>query len=260
MLKGKCGFITGGSSGIGKASAKAMLKYGAKVTVMHRRTGEDLEALKNELGDNCYFVYGDVVNPEDVEKAVAYAKEQMGRLDFAVNSAGSATLGKFHELTDETFDETMKTCLYGTFYSMREESKLMVEQGSGSIINISSINSTVPAPMFTPYCTAKAGVDMLTKSAAIELGKYNIKVNAICPGFIDTPLIHPLLEMDEINETVKKGSPMGRVGEPEEIAEMCAFLASDKCGYINGVCIAIDSGMQLMAYPSFIKYIMGEDD
>jgi len=260
MLESRRIFITGGSSGIGLACAKLAMQYGAKVTLM-ARSEEKLAAAQEELGDGCWIYAGDVTSADDVEKAVAFAIESMDGLDGAVNCAGSASVGNIYELDDEAFESTLKVCLYGVMYATRAETAYMVENDiRGSIVNVSSLNSTVPYRMYTPYDAAKGGVDMLTRTASLELGPLGIRINAVCPGFTVTPLTSAFLDMPEVMKEIRSHTPLRRWGTSEEIAEVVCFMLSDKASYVTGVCLQVDGGMQNTAYPDIWRIVYEEDD
>ncbi len=256
MLKGKKIFITGGSSGIGKACAQVCLKEGAQITIMDIASDEALQAEKEELGKNCYVIHGDVTNLEDVAKAVAYAKEQMGGLTGAINVAGSQRLGRIVDMTAEDFDWTVKLCMYGVFYCLKEEAKILKETG-GSIVNISSLNSQIPGEGFGAYNTAKAGVDNLTRTAAVELAPYNVRVNAIRPGFTATDAIKMMAQIPEYNQLALDRIPMNRFVEPEEIGNMAAFLLTDKVQAATGALFAVDGGIDVSGYPKVYPILEG---
>lgn len=260
MVKGKKIFITGGSSGIGLSCARLAVSKGARVTIMGR-SEKKLAAVKAELGEYCFTFQGDVSDPEVVKRAVDFAVDSMGGLDGAVNSAGSAHMGgRIYEMDDDAFDETLKLDLYGVMYCVREESAYMKENGvKGSIVNISSLNSTVPYRMYTPYDVAKAGVDMLTKTACLELGPFGIRINSLCPGFTDTPLTHSFHQMPGVIEEIKARCPLRRMGTAEEQASVALFLLSDMASYVNGVVLNVDGGMAHSAYPDIFKDIYGEE-
>ena len=255
MLTGHNIFITGGGSGIGLATAKLAVSYGAKVTIMDI-SRQNCETAKKEIGNNCWFYVGDVANSGDVAKAFAYAVESMGLVDGALNNAGVNKIGAIYELTDEAFETTIKICLYGTMYCMREESSYMVKNEiKGSIVNTSSMNSMVPYRTFLPYCTAKGGIDQMTRAACMDLGQYGIRVNAVCPGFVDTPLSFSMTQIPELMEEVKSHTPLGRWCTPEEIGEVICFLLSDKASYMTGELVSIDGGTRNAAYPDTMKHL-----
>ncbi len=256
MLKGKKIFITGGASGIGKACVKACLAEGAAVTTMDIADDAALLQLKEELGGNIHVIHGDVTNYADVEKAVAYAKEQMDGLDGAINVAGSQRLGRIVDMTPEDFDWTVKLCMYGVFYSLKAEGKILKETG-GSIVNISSLNSQVPGEGFGAYNTAKAGVDNLTRTAAIELAPYKVRVNAIRPGFTATDAIKMMAQIPEYNQLSLDRVPIGRFVEPDEIGNMAAFLLSDKVQAATGALFAVDGGIDVSGYPKVYPILEG---
>lgn len=249
MLKDRKIFVTGGSSGIGLAVAQLSIGYGAKVTIMGRDQGR-LDDAKSQLGKNCRVFSGDVKNSAEVKAAIDYAIAQMGGLDGLVSSAGAQDLSPIHCLSDEAFDSTIRLCLYGTMFALRDASAYMVENGvKGSVVNISSLNSVVPYKNYVPYCAAKGGINMLTKTASLDLAPYGIRVNAVAPGFTETPLTAPFTYAPDMMDKIKSHTPLARWGKPEEIAEAVCFMLSEKAGYITGEILVVDGGMQNTAYP-----------
>lgn len=248
LLEGKKIFITGGYQGIGKACAKMCIAEGAKVTIMDFVEQEKLDALKEELGENCYVIHGDVTNSDTVNQCVAYAVEQMGGLTGAINNAGTSKPSPIMYMSDEDFDFTVKLCLYGTFYVNRAVAKYLKDTG-GSIVNMSSLNSTIPNEGAVGYCAAKAGVDMITKTGAFEFGKYGIRVNAIRPGFTHTEAHDIMFTVDGYEKLVTKNIPLGRYGKPDDIANYAVFLLSDRSSQITGTNTLVDGGMEFMSYP-----------
>ncbi len=256
MLKDKKIFITGGASGIGKACAKVCVNEGAVVTIMDIAPDEVLEQVKAEIGGEVYTIRGDVTNYEDVEKAVNFACEKMGGLTGAVNVAGSQRLGRIVDMSPEDFDWTVKLCMYGVFYSIKAEAKILMETG-GSIVNISSLNSQIPGEGFGAYNTAKAGVDNLTRTAAVELAPYNVRVNAIRPGFTATDAIKMMAQIPEYNQLALDRIPMERFVEPEEIGNMAAFLLTDRVQAATGALFAVDGGIDVSGYPKVYPILEG---
>lgn len=254
LLENKKIFVTGGCQGIGFGCAKKFIEEGAKVTIMDYADEEKLAEVKEKLGENCFVIHGNVTKSEDVKKAVDYAVEMMGGLDGAVNNAGGGQGATIMEATDESFDFVVKLCLHGTFYSVREEAKVMKENG-GSIVNMSSLNASFTSQGAVSYNSAKAGVDALTKTAALEMGKYGIRVNSIRPGFTMTEGLSGALAVPGYTEIVMEKCPMNRYGKPEDVANLAAFLLSDNSTYITGAIHTIDGGMETTGYPNVQKAI-----
>lgn len=258
MLSGRNIFITGGASGIGLASARAFIGYGARVAIMDICGQERLQTVQAELGAHCWVVPGDVTKPEDVKRAVSTAAAAMGSLDGALNCAGAAENAYIYELTDEAFDRTLKVCLYGTMYCVREEARYMIDHKvKGAILNLSSMNGEVPYRTYVPYASAKAAINMLTKTASLDLAPFGIRVNALCPGFTETPLTASV-NTPEINRVTVTHMPMKRWSKAEEQAEPAAFLLSDRASYITGTLLMADGGMSNMAYPDLRRILAGE--
>lgn len=254
-LQDKVAVVTGGSSGIGAGIVKLFKKEGAKVVIF------DLKEPQEEFGDQCVTVRCDVSKEEEIEKGVAVAVDRFGRLDIFINCAGWANGSPLVNMSHELWDTTIKVCLYGTFYGTKHAAKQMIKQGEGVVINISSLNSTVPGGGLAAYCAAKAGVDMLTQVAAMELGPQNIRVCAINPGFIDTPLNKKFLDIPMIVEEIIDKTPLKRIGKPEEIAKTALFLASDEASFITGSTLYVDGGQSKLGYPNtrrILKKLEGE--
>ncbi len=260
MLTGKSAFIVGGTNGIGRCCAETFIKYGAEVVIVGIEADEEIQKMASEIGLKCWGLHADVTKFDAMEKAVNFAVEKMGKVDIAVNSAGDGGFGNIFDMDHEAFAKVIEVCLYGTFHAMRFETAQMIKQGKGgAIVNISSINSTVPYYQIGAYAAAKAGVDMLGKVAAMEVGKYGIRINSICPGFTNTSLIDMFVSSKEITSEVMTRTPLKRYGEPIDIAEAVAFLVSDKASFITGTKLAVDGGIENMGYPEVLKTLMGED-
>jgi len=256
-LEGRVALITGGASGIGRAIAERYMKEGGKV-VLADVNAELLKEVQAQMGSSCATVVADVTVEVDMEQAVAAAVEHFGRLDIGVNSAGTGTLAKITNQTEEQWDTVVDICLKGTFLSIKHEARQMIAQGDGGvIINISSLNAIQPGEASSAYCSAKAGVGMLTRAAAMDLGPDKIRVCAIAPGFINTPLTAPVKEMPHIVDAYLENIPLGRLGEPEDIANAALFLASDEASWISGETLFVDGASSTKRYPEMNKFFGG---
>ncbi|MCF8566683.1 SDR family oxidoreductase [Alicyclobacillus tolerans] len=242
-LAGKSAIVTGAGRGIGRAIAQKFLREGARLLVcdiVEERVAEAVKEL-SEVGE----VHGltvDVTNPAEVETLVQRAKELFGRIDVLANNAGIAVFEDFLEVLPENWDKTMAVNLKGPFLVSQAVARQMVEQRSGSIVNMASTNGILGEPKLVHYNASKAGVILLSKSMAIELAPYNVRVNSVCPGFILTELA---LEGGMGKETVAQYTgkiPLGRYGRPEEVANAFAFLASDEASFITGAELVVDGG------------------
>jgi NAD(P)-dependent dehydrogenase (short-subunit alcohol dehydrogenase family) len=252
-LEGKVALITGGASGIGKRIAQWFVRESARVVIADIST-DGLADMKKELGVACATVQTDVTCEVDVEKAVATAVSNFGRLDIAVNSAGTGGLSLIIDYTEEQWDTEVDVCLKGTFLCMKHQGRQMIAQGiGGSIINIASLNSRQPAEGMSAYCSAKAGVEMLTKVGAMEMAEHKVRVNAICPGLIDTPLTTFVIQTPSIYDHYLQNIPLGRHGTTDDVAAAALFLASDDAAWITGDTLIVDGGSQTKCYPQLLK-------
>lgn len=242
-LKDKVAIITGGSSGIGFAVAKAYLKEGAKVVIASFDKDEVLSSVKeldslNVLGTVC-----DVKKTEDVKRVVSETLDKFGRIDILVNNAGITKDGLMLRMTDEDFDRVIDVNLKGTFNCTKYVSKYMLKQKSGKIINISSVVGLSGNAGQVNYSASKAGIIGITKSAAKELSSRGITVNAVAPGYVDTDMTKVL--SDNIRNEILKNIPLQRMGNVEDISNCVAFLASEDASYITGQVISVDGGMHI---------------
>ena len=248
-LENKIAIVTGGGRGIGRDIALAYANEGAHVVVAEidpataAATAKDASA----SGTTCVGMALDVSKPADVERVVAATMKQFGRIDILVNNAMKIVPGKLEELPLESWDTTMNIGLRGSFYMSQQAARHMIAQRSGAIVNIASIAGLFPYNWAGSYSVVKAGLIMLTKLQAMEWGPYNVRSNAITPGYIRTPGTEGMYADPEIYEGRKKGVPMGRVGDGTDIAGPAVFLASDEAKYTSGSVLGAD-GAQAVAY------------
>jgi 3-oxoacyl-[acyl-carrier protein] reductase len=237
--------VTGGASGIGEATADRFLREGAHVVVVDRSrpnlaaAGERLAAAR--AGGELVLEEGDVAAAEDVERVVAAMVARFGGIDVLVSNAGIAYQEPFLEITRERWDETLRVNLAGMFVVAQRVAREMVRAGGGTILLTSSTNGLAGEDRYAHYNASKGGVTLLTKSLAIELGRHGIRVNAVCPGYIVTPLAEAL-DDPQAMEAYRLRLPLRRLGRPEDVAGTFAFLASDDAAFIHGETIVIDGG------------------
>lgn len=252
-LAGKVGVITGGVSGIGLATARRFVAEGAQV-VLGDRNGDLLATVAADLGANVVTEVVDVTVEDDVERLVARAVSEFGGLDVAVNCAGLGTLAPVAVHSLDEWNTVIGVCLTGTFLSLKHEAVAMEATGrGGAIVNLASINAKVPSKGMAAYCSAKAGVDMLTKCAAMELGPKGIRVVAIGPGLVETPLTEYAKLLPEIGQAYLDSVPLGRVGAPDDIAKAALFLVSDDASWISGETLYVDGAESTNGYPDLPK-------
>ena len=241
----KVALVTGSGSGIGRTTAQFYAREGAKVVVsdIDMEGGEETVEMIKSDGGEAVLIRADVSRPEDCERLVQSTVEQFGRLDFACNNAGIA--GEQNPTADysiEGWQKLISINLSGVFYCMKYEIPAMLENSGGSIVNIASILGKVGFAGSPAYVTSKHGVVGLTQNAAVEYGQSGIRVNAVGPGFIHTPLIAELEEDKETKEQLVALHPIGRLGKPEEVAELVIWLSSEKASFITGSYYPIDGG------------------
>ena len=248
-LDGKVAAITGGASGIGAGTVERFVDEGARVLIAD--LDEDKGgALADRLGEAAAFLRTDVSREEDVAAMIAEATDRWGRLDCLYNNAGfGGALGPISTTTVDDYDLTMDVLLKSVFLGMKHAAPVMTEQGSGSIISTASVAGIRVGYAPHLYSVAKCAVIHLTKSVALELGEHNVRVNAICPGFIATPLAagHPDADDSQIQQMRDAGANsqvLGRVGEPADIANMALFLASDESEWMTGQQFIVDGGFE----------------
>jgi NAD(P)-dependent dehydrogenase (short-subunit alcohol dehydrogenase family) len=237
--------ITGGLTGIGRATALAFAQEGARVVISGRRddAGQALVAELRTLGAEAEFVRADVRHEDDVRNLVDKAVERFGRLDVAVNSAGTeGKLGPLIEQSAETYAATFDTNVLGTILSLKHEMRVMLAQGHGSIVNLSSTMGSRGAAGASMYVASKHAVEGLTKSAALEGAAAEVRVNAVAPGPVETALLARITGDADRKAAAIAGVPAKRAGRPEEIAQTIVFLASDKVDYITGQIIGVNGG------------------
>lgn len=240
-LAGKVALISGSARGSGAAAARAFVGEEANVAIGDILDAEG-KALADELGEAALFVHLDVTKEDDWLEAVRQTEERFGRLDVVVNNAGILVFGTVEATTVEQFMKLVSVNQLGVFLGMKASVPALRRAGGGSIVNVASVEGLRGAPALLAYSSTKFAVRGMTKAAAVELGGDNIRVNAVCPGVIDTPMLRSQgLEGFDLDK-IFRGIPMGRIGKPEDIADAMLFLASDDSAYINGTEIVCDGG------------------
>jgi NAD(P)-dependent dehydrogenase (short-subunit alcohol dehydrogenase family) len=241
VLTGERALVTGGASGIGRAVCERFAGEGAAVAVLDR-DGAGAQAVADRIGGRAYTV--DVADPVAVGRAVDAAARDLGGLTVVVTNAGISGLSLVHETDPATFEHLVQVNLLGTFHTMRASIPHMLATGKGAIVNNASGSATRPTYGELAYSAAKAGVVALTRGAAQEYGP-TIRVNAVSPGVIRTPLSEPLFSLEGAMEPVVEATPLGRAGTPEDVAEVILFLASDQSRFVTGQDLVVDGGLGL---------------
>jgi len=249
----KVAFVTAGATGIGFATAKALAEGGASVMISSLASDEEkLCEASEELGETVDYVLCDVRNDDDVDTAVGRTVERFGSLDLAFNCAGTGTYAPIRDQSAEDFTENFETTLLGTLRCLRAEANYMAEHGGGAIVNVSSIAARVTHPSMAGYCAAKAGVNMLTRCAAAEFGEFGIRVNGVMPGAIRTPMASMLYDYEVSKREFFRLMAIKRIGEPEDVARMAAFLLSEEASWVTGQIVAVDGGITIDRGPDLI--------
>ncbi|MEL6601863.1 MAG: glucose 1-dehydrogenase [Cyanobacteria bacterium J06614_10] len=248
-LQDKACVVTGAGSGIGKASAERLAEEGAKVLCVDidaESVSSTAKGIQSSGGVADAFT-ADISDPAKAGGFVQGCVERYGRIDVLVNNAGVNLPCVFHEATDELIDRTLNVNVRGTMYASRAAIPHMLKQGKGAIVNISSVNGLVSEPYLTVYSASKGAIVMLTRGIALDYAKQNIRCNCICPGWVDTPINYAHAEMlggiDKVYESIDSVQPIGRPGEPREIANLVLFLASDESSLMTGSVVTADGGM-----------------
>lgn len=243
-LKDKVALVTGGNSGIGRAIAVAFAEAGARVVIAARgiESGEETVRLISDLGGECSFVRTDVSKAAEVGSLLGRIAERHGRLDCAVNNAAVEGQKGFVDWSEAEWDETVDINLKGVWLCMKHEVPLMLEQGGGAIVNISSVAGLIGFPLHAPYVAAKHGVMGLTKTASLEFASQGIRVNTVCPGTILTPMLEGFANNRANADIAVAMTPMGRVGRPEELAAAAVWLCSAQASYVTGATLSVDGG------------------
>jgi NAD(P)-dependent dehydrogenase (short-subunit alcohol dehydrogenase family) len=241
---GRGGLITGAGSGIGRATARLFAERGGAVVVadINHAAAEETVALVRAAGGRAEASACDVTRTEDVEAAVALARHAFGRLDVVINCAGILRVASLEDTSEKDWDEVLAVNLTGAFLLTRAALRALREQGGGAIVHIASRAALRAKEGHGAYSAAKAGILQLTQMAAVEGARHGIRVNCVCPGFIDTPMTRGGYDMDAAIAAWKAVCPLGRVGTPEDIAKAMLFLVSDDAGFITGVALPVDGG------------------
>lgn len=248
---GRTAFVTGGGSGIGLACARAVAAGGGRVMLAGRR--EDvLRAAAAEIGERAAWVVCDVRDEASVEAAVADTVRRLGPLRLAVNAAGTGAIGSVLNGTTLDFTNTLDTNLVGAYRCLRAEAKAMKAAGGGAVVNVSSIAGTLTHRWMTAYCVSKAGLDMLTRCAADDLGQHGIRVNAVRPGLVETDLAAPLTGHPDARAEYLRRMPVSRIGQPDDVGRLVAFLLSDDAAWITGQCVDVEGGHTLRGGPDLV--------
>jgi NAD(P)-dependent dehydrogenase (short-subunit alcohol dehydrogenase family) len=244
MTDQKVAIVTGGSSGIGRATAIALGKEGVKIAIAARRAkeGEETVRLVKEAGSEGIFVKTDVANENDVRSLVEKTVKQYNRLDYAFNNAGiEEKTTPLVDQTSEVFDQIMNVNVKGVWLSMKYEIPEMIRTGGGAIVNTSSGAGVIGYPQMPIYIASKHAVLGLTKSAALEYAKSGIRINAIAPGVVETEMVERVDK--QLIESLKSITPIGRIGDPQEIANAVVWLLSDKASFVLGHTLLVDGGV-----------------
>lgn len=246
-LKDKIALVTGSSQGIGRAIALRFAQEGAAVIINYNRTAKGAEEALAEVeasGGRGLIVQADLGRTEDIRRLIGTAIEHFGQLDVLVNNAGLETHAPFQDVTEEDYDKVLNVNLKGVFFAAQAFVRHLRETGRrGKIVNISSVHEELPFPNFAAYCASKGGLKMLTRNLSVELGPLGININSIAPGAIETPINTKLLNDPQKLNALLSQIPLGRLGQPGDVAGLAVFLASDDADYVTGSTYFVDGGL-----------------
>ncbi len=246
-LKDKVAIVTGARQGMGKAHALLLAEAGAKVVVSDISL-EDCQKVVEEIENNggeALALKCDISKKKEVDKMVEGVIEKWGKIDILVNNAGICQFKPFFDLEEKDWDQTLDINLKGYFLCSQAVGKEMLKQKSGVIVNVASVamgQQGIGMSNIVHYCASKGGIAAMTEALAVELAPYNIRVNAVSPGMIETPMINSVKESPEQMETILNRVPLGRVGKPEEVSNLVLFLSSDESSYMTGSVVVVDGG------------------
>jgi NAD(P)-dependent dehydrogenase (short-subunit alcohol dehydrogenase family) len=244
-LEGKIGIVTGAGSGIGRACAIALAREGARVALIGRRR-DRIDEVAREIGDHAFSLAGDLCNHEDIRRILEQTVSQLGGLNFLLNNAGVLHTGNAEQISEEQWDQTFNVNVRAVWLLSRAALPHMRNAGCGSIINIASTLGIVGARNRAAYAPSKGAVVLLTKSMAVDHGHENIRVNAICPSFVESELTAAVLAKADDPDIVRRertaAHPIGRLGQPEDIAGLAVYLASDESSWMTGAILPVDGG------------------
>ena len=253
-LGGKVAIITGAGSGIGQATAQLFAREGARVVIVdiNRESGEQTAMQIHQQGGDATFCYADVSQGSDVQAMVSSAVDRYGRLDILMNNAAVCVFAKLVDTTDEIWTKIQNVNLRGVFLGCKYAIPVMIRNGGGSVINTASVLGFVADPDLAAYCAAKGGVIALTKVAALTYGSKGIRVNCICPGDVNTPMVQQYFERspepDVLRGEIYSKYALRRIASPGEVAQAALFLASDESSFVTGSQIVIDGGLTIKCY------------
>jgi NAD(P)-dependent dehydrogenase (short-subunit alcohol dehydrogenase family) len=248
-LSNKVAIVTGGAKGIGLASAECLIRQGADVMIVDWSEDAASAAVKSftALSKGVDFVVADISKVADAEKAIRATVDRFGGIDILVNNAGIQTFGNPVTTTEEVWDKTMNVNLKGHWLMSKYAIPEMLKRGKGSIVNVASVQGLASQRNVVAYSTSKHAMIGLTRSMAVDMASRNVRVNCVCPGTVNTPMIQSIIESDSDPERLKKildkMHPLGRVAQPSEIGEVIAFLASDRASFMTGSIVVVDGGL-----------------
>lgn len=246
-LEGKVALVTGSSQGIGQAIAECLAQEGADIVIdyrSHPEGAEETQAKVEASGRKGFIVKADLGVVSDIRQMIASAIQNFGKLDILVNNAGLEKNADFWSVTEADYDSVINVNLKGVFFATQAIVQHLIEtKRPGKIINISSVHEELPFPHFTSYCASKGGVKMMMRNLAVELGPHGITINNVAPGAIETPINTKLMNDPEKLGALLKNIPLGRLGQPKDVASIVAFLASSDADYVTGTTFFVDGGL-----------------